>query len=66
MAYLRNCQLVCHPDKKERQERHRMLKESGVIIQHPDGRLDAVTPEKAISHLKNMPAEIRSSYTDES
>jgi epoxyqueuosine reductase QueG len=61
-----NCQLVCHPDKEERQRRHSMLKESGVVIQHPDGRLEAVSPETASAHVQNMPAENRSLYVDKS
>ena len=55
-----------YPDKKERQERYKMLKQSGAVIQHPDGRLEAVTPEAAESYLQQMPEETRSIYVDNS
>ncbi len=33
-----NCQLICHPEKEERLRRHKMLIESGVVVQRVDGR----------------------------
>jgi hypothetical protein len=42
-----NCHFVCHPDKEVRKERYRMLIESGVVIQEPDGTRRAVSPEEA-------------------
>jgi epoxyqueuosine reductase QueG len=59
-----NCQLVCHPDKKERQRRYQMLKKSGVVIQHQDGILQAVPPEEAISHIDRMDKDIKALYVD--
>jgi hypothetical protein len=57
-----NCHFVCHPDKEIRKARYRMLAESGVIIQEPDGTRRAVTPEEAKEYLKNMPLERRKMY----
>ncbi len=57
-----NCQLICHPDKKERAERFKTLTTSGVVIQHPDGSLERVTPEKAEEHIAVMDEETRALY----
>jgi epoxyqueuosine reductase len=59
-----NCQLVCHPDKTVRAKRFKMLTRSGVIIQHPDGSLVAVSPEKAEEHLAAMTPETRALYEE--
>jgi len=57
-----HCQLICHPDKKVRQERYQMLIHSGVVIQDPDGTLRAVSPEEAEKHLAVMAPEQRALY----
>jgi len=57
-----NCQLVCHPDKEERKRRYQMLTRSGVVVQHPDGDLEAMPPEKATSFLSAMDIEARALY----
>jgi len=57
-----HCQLICHPDKKVRQERYQMLIHSGVVIQDPDGTLRAVSPEEAEKHLAAMAPEQRGLY----
>ena len=57
-----NCQLVCCPDKNERKARYRMLTESGVAVQNPDGTIEAVSPEVAEKILKGMPADRRILY----
>lgn len=59
-----HCQLVCHPDKTERLRRHRLLTRSGVVVQHEDGRLLAVSPEEAEAHLAGMPLERRRLYSN--
>jgi len=41
-----NCHLVCHPDKEIRTARYKMLIESGVVIQEPDGTRRVVPPEE--------------------
>ena len=50
-----NCHFVCHPDKEVRKARYRMLIESGVVIQEPDGTRRAVSPEEAKEYIKSMP-----------
>jgi len=52
-----NCMLVCHPDKKVRKRRYKMLTQSGVIVQYHDGSYEAVSPEDAKKHLKKMSRE---------
>ena len=59
-----NCQLVCHPDKTVRAERFKLLTRTGVIIQHPDGSLEAVSPEEAQEHLAAMTPERRALYEE--
>ena len=59
-----NCQLVCHPEREERERRHRLLTKSGVVVQHPDGSLEAVSPEVAERHLAEMTPEQRSCYEE--
>ncbi|UCD82361.1 MAG: epoxyqueuosine reductase [Desulfobacterales bacterium] len=59
-----NCQLICHPDKEVRKKRYKMLVESGVIVEHPDGTREAVSPEKARKHLAAMDSATRSLYED--
>lgn len=59
-----NCQLVCCPDKAERKARHRMLTQSGVVIQGADGSLAAVSPKAAEKRLAALPPERRALYTD--
>ncbi len=57
-----NCQLICNPDKDERKRRYRLLTQSGVVIEHPDGNLAAVSPEVAAKHLEAMTPEERSAF----
>jgi epoxyqueuosine reductase QueG len=60
-----NCQLVCHPDKAVRLQRHKMLTESGVIVQGPDGSREAVSPEEAAERIAAMSPETRALYEEE-
>ena len=57
-----NCSLVCHPDKETRKKRYKMLTAGGVVVQTPDGSLEAVSPEEAKSRLDALPGELRSIY----
>ena len=57
-----NCQLVCHPDPEVRKKRHRLLKDSGVVVQDPEGSLEALPPDQARDRLKAMPEATRSIY----
>jgi epoxyqueuosine reductase len=59
-----NCQLVCCPDKEERRARHKMLTESGVVVQNPDGALEAVSPATAKERIASMNPEERELYED--
>ena len=57
-----NCALVCHPDREERDRRLKLLHSSGVVIQHEDGKVEAVSPKKATAHIAAMDPERRSLY----
>ena len=57
-----NCQLLCHPDKDVRKARYKMLTQSGVVVQHPDGTREAVSPEEAKEHLEKMDDAMRALY----
>ena len=57
-----NCQIVCHPEKEIRTARYKMLIESGVVIQEPDGTRRVVPPEEAKEYLNSMPLERRKLY----
>jgi epoxyqueuosine reductase QueG len=57
-----NCQLLCHPDRGERKRRYKLLTRGGVVVQNPDGSLEAVTPAKAEEHLAAMTPEQRAMY----
>ena len=57
-----NCHFVCHPDKEVRKARYRMLTESGVVIQEPDGTIRVVSPEEAKEYLEAGPPERRKLY----
>jgi epoxyqueuosine reductase len=57
-----NCQLICVPDKEERARRHKMLTESGCVVQNPDGSLEAVSPQEAAGRVQSMPSETRALY----
>ena len=59
-----NCQLICHPDKDVRKKRYKLLTESGVIVQNPNGTLEAVSPEEADKRIKEMKPEDRSLYEE--
>ena len=57
-----NCQLICHPDRSERKRRYKLLTKGGVVVQHLDGSLEALTPEQAEAHLAAMSPEERAMY----
>lgn len=59
-----NCQLICSPDKEERKKRYKMLTSSGVVVQNPDGSLEAVSPANARERLAAMSPEARTLYED--
>jgi epoxyqueuosine reductase len=57
-----HCMLVCHPDPDVRKKRHKMLKNSGVVIQEPDGSRRAVSPKEARQYIEAMDLERRAMY----
>ena len=59
-----NCQLICHPDKDVRKRRYRMLVESGVVVQNPDGSREALSPEVAKKRVASMSPERRALYEE--
>jgi hypothetical protein len=60
-----NCQIVCVPDKAERKKRYELLANGGVIVQHEDGTLEAVSNEEAQIRLAAMEPERRALYVGE-
>jgi epoxyqueuosine reductase QueG len=59
-----NCQLICHPDKVIRQKRYKMLTESGVIVENPDGSREAVSAAEAKIRLAAMDLGTRALYEE--
>ena len=60
-----HCQLVCVPDKEERKRRHKMITNAGVVVQNPDGSLEAVSPDEAERRLAAMSPEVRALYEED-
>ncbi|MGZ3537811.1 MAG: epoxyqueuosine reductase, partial [Thermodesulfobacteriota bacterium] len=58
------CQLVCHPDKEIRKRRYKMVVESGVVVQRPDGSREKVSPEEAKKRIAKMDPETRALYEE--
>jgi epoxyqueuosine reductase len=61
-----NCQLVCHPDKEVRLRRHKLLTESGIVVQREDGRLEALPPEEARRYVDSLKPDLKAIYGAES
>jgi epoxyqueuosine reductase len=59
-----HCQFVCCSDKEERKARYKMLTGSGVVVQHPDGSLEAFSPAEAKARLAALPAYKRALYEE--
>jgi len=59
-----NCQLLCHPDRDERKRRYKLLTKSGVVVQHQDGSLEAMSPAAARRHLDALTPQQRACYED--
>lgn len=57
-----NCQLICHPEKAIRTRRHKLLLESGVVVQRENGRLEAVAPEEARRYVDSLRSEAKARY----
>ncbi len=57
-----NCSLVCHPEREERDRRIKTLHTSGAVVQHEDGRLEAMPGDEAKAFVAAMPPERRRAY----
>lgn len=57
------CQLVCFGDKKETAYNHKLLTQSGCVVQEPDGNLLILSPEEAKKKLEEMPEEHAALYS---
>jgi len=57
-----HCQFICCPDKNERKQRFEFLTKSGVVMQTPEGPLEAVSPQEAIKRIEAMAPETRALY----
>jgi hypothetical protein len=57
--------LVCVPDKEERERRHEMITNAGVVVQNRDGSLEAVSPGEAERRLAAMSPEVRALYEED-
>ncbi len=56
------CQLVCTGHKDENLENLRILRNSGCVIQYPDGGLKVLPGDEAEAEFNKMPAEHRALY----
>ncbi|MFH1243268.1 MAG: epoxyqueuosine reductase [Pseudomonadota bacterium] len=59
-----SCQIICAPEREERERRHRMLTQSGVVVQNPDGTLEAISHQTAIERLASMSPQQRALYEE--
>jgi hypothetical protein len=50
------------PYRTVRKARYKMLVESGVVVEHPDGTREAVSAEEAKKHLAGTPPEQEALY----
>jgi epoxyqueuosine reductase len=58
------CSLVCHPKREVRARRVKMWTQGGVVVQHEDGRLEAMPREDAAAFVAAMPEERRALYDE--
>ncbi len=58
------CNLVCHPERKVRAKRVKMWRQGGVVVQHEDGRLEALPAEDAAAFVAALPSERRALYEE--
>jgi epoxyqueuosine reductase len=57
-----NCQIVCWGDKRETAQNLKLLRESGCVLQRPDGSLYALPTDEAQSVFEAMPSEEQALY----
>lgn len=58
------CQYVCHPNKKVRAHRFKLLRESGISVPNEKGGYQAVSAEEAKKIFAKMPKETREMYME--
>jgi len=56
------CNLVCHPEREVRARRVKLWRQGGVVVQHPEGHLEAMPAEEARAFLDALPPERRARY----
>lgn len=56
------CSLVCTGDKKENLENLKLIRNSGCVIQYPDGSTKVLPPDEAEAEFNRMPPEHRALY----
>ena len=54
--------LVCTPDKEERARRLKTLQNSGVVVQHSDGTMEAMSPQQAQYCMGGLDDQTRALY----
>ena len=57
-----NCSFVCTGDRKENMENLKILRESGCVIQYPDGSVKVLPPDEAEAEFKRFSPEHRALY----
>ncbi|MDK1021901.1 MAG: epoxyqueuosine reductase [Candidatus Hydrogenedentes bacterium] len=57
-----NCQLICWGDKVETAKNLKILRQSGCVVQRPDGSIEALPPEEAEAEFNKMDPEHREAY----
>ena len=57
-----NCGIVCTGDREENLENLKILRNSGCVIQYPDGSLKILPGDEAEKEFNGMPAEHRALY----
>ncbi|MCP4760207.1 MAG: epoxyqueuosine reductase [archaeon] len=57
-----NCNLICSGDPKETAKNYKILRNSGCVIQHEDGRFEVLPPEEAEIAFNKMSEKHRKLY----
>lgn len=60
-----NCQLICWGDPKETKKNFQLLKNSGCVIQYPNGEIKVLPPEEALDTFQSFPKKHRKLYYKE-
>ncbi len=58
-----NCRLVCWGDKQERAENLKLLRNSGCVVQRPDGTFEAVPSDAAETAFRKLDPETQALYS---